>query len=118
MQDLRGFNQASSHRTSFSSSLSDFDHLLRKVEPAYSFVGMHYIFGTCKSSVDELFVSLMKYVNISSLDHLTDVFVKQMGLSDQDIVALFGGHTLDEDAFFADYVEAHLKLSGLGFADA
>lgn len=112
-------------------------------------------------------------------DHLRDVFVKQMGLSDQDIVALSGAHTLgrchkersgfegawtpnplvfdnsyfkellsgekegllqlpsdkalladpvfrplvekyaaDEDAFFADYAEAHLKLSELGFADA
>jgi len=112
-------------------------------------------------------------------DHLRDVFVKQMGLSDQDIVALSGAHTLgrchkersgfegpwtanplifdnsyftellsgekegllqlpsdkalladpsfrplvekyaaDEDAFFTDYAEAHLKLSELGFADA
>ncbi|KAF9624977.1 hypothetical protein IFM89_016797, partial [Coptis chinensis] len=55
----------------------------------------------------------MKYVSISGSDHLRDVFVKQMGLSDQDIVALFGGHTLDEDAFFVDYAEAHLKLSEL-----
>ncbi|KAF5930919.1 hypothetical protein HYC85_031792, partial [Camellia sinensis] len=108
-------------------------------------------------------------------DHLRDVFVKHMGLSDKDIVVLSGGHTLgrchkersgfdgawttnplifdntyftelltgekegllqlpsdkallddpafrplvekyaaDEDAFFADYAEAHMKLSELG----
>lgn len=112
-------------------------------------------------------------------DHLRQVFGAQMGLSDKDIVALSGGHTLgrchkersgfegpwtrnplifdnsyftelltgekdgllqlpsdkallddpvfrplvekyaaDEDAFFADYAEAHLKLSELGFAEA
>ncbi|TYJ33483.1 hypothetical protein E1A91_A05G106200v1 [Gossypium mustelinum] len=112
-------------------------------------------------------------------DHLRQVFSAQMGLSDQHIVALSGGHTLgrchkersgfegpwttnplifdnsyfkellsgekegllqlptdkvllsdpvfrplvekyaaDEDAFFADYTEAHLKLSELGFADS
>lgn len=111
-------------------------------------------------------------------DHLRDVFYR-MGLSDKDIVALSGGHTLgrchrersgfegpwtknplifdnsyftellsgekegllqlptdkalltdpafrpyvekyakDEDAFFEDYAEAHLKLSELGFAEA
>ncbi|XP_031286917.1 L-ascorbate peroxidase, cytosolic [Pistacia vera] len=111
-------------------------------------------------------------------DHLRDVF-GTMGLSDQDIVALSGGHTLgrahkersgfegawtpnplifdnsyfkelldgekdgllqlpsdkalltdpvfrplvdkyaaDEDAFFVDYAEAHLRLSELGFAEA
>lgn len=112
-------------------------------------------------------------------DHLREVFAQTMGLSDQDIVALSGAHTLgrghmersgfegpwtsnplifdnsyftellsggkegllqlpsdkallddpafrplvekyakDEDAFFADYAEAHLKLSELGFAEA
>ncbi|XP_050209491.1 L-ascorbate peroxidase, cytosolic [Mercurialis annua] len=112
-------------------------------------------------------------------DHLRDVFGRAMGLSDRDIVALSGGHTLgrchkersgfegpwttnplifdnsyftellsgekegllklptdlallsdpifrplvekyaaDEDAFFADYSEAHMKLSELGFAEA
>ncbi|WCJ34590.1 ascorbate peroxidase 2 [Euphorbia peplus] len=111
-------------------------------------------------------------------DHLRDVFGR-MGLSDKDIVALSGGHTLgrchkersgfegpwttnplnfdnsyfkellsgekegliqlpsdkallddpvfrplvekyaaDEDVFFEDYAEAHLKLSELGFGDA
>ncbi|KAF9588218.1 hypothetical protein IFM89_008288, partial [Coptis chinensis] len=32
--------------------------------------------------------------DVTGLDHLRDVFVKQMGLSDQDIVALSSGHTL------------------------
>ncbi|CAN6695796.1 unnamed protein product [Malus baccata var. baccata] len=47
-------------------------------------------------------------------DHLRDVFCKTMGLRDKDIVALSGGHTLDEDAFFDDYAESHMKLSELG----
>ena len=111
-------------------------------------------------------------------DHMRDVFVKHMGLTDKDIVALSGGHTLgrchkersgfegpwtanplifdnsyftelltgekegllqlptdkallcdpvfrplvekyaaDEDAFFDDYAESHMKLSELGFAE-
>ncbi|KAI3980505.1 hypothetical protein MKX01_008922 [Papaver californicum] len=112
-------------------------------------------------------------------DHLRTVFGEQMGLSDRDIVALSGGHTLgrchkersgfegpwttnplvfdnsyfkellsgekegliqlptdktlltdpvfrplvdiyaeDEEAFFVDYADAHMKLSELGFAEA
>lgn len=31
---------------------------------------------------------------IAGSDHLRDVFGKAMGLSDQDIVALSGGHTI------------------------
>ncbi|KAF5179644.1 Wd repeat-containing protein [Thalictrum thalictroides] len=60
-RDLRGLNQASSHRTSFSSSLSDSDRLIRKVEPAYSFVGMHCIFDNCKASV-----TVLKFGHMSS----------------------------------------------------
>lgn len=32
--------------------------------------------------------------SVAGNDHLRDVFVKQMGLSDKDIVTLSGGHTL------------------------
>ncbi|GJN38462.1 hypothetical protein PR202_gb27502 [Eleusine coracana subsp. coracana] len=46
--------------------------------------------------------------------HLRDVFYR-MGLSDKDTVALSGGHTLGEEAFFRDYAESHKKLSELGF---
>lgn len=34
------------------------------------------------------------FLGVSGSDHLRDVFVKQMGLSDKDIVALSGAHTL------------------------
>lgn len=37
---------------------------------------------------------IVKNTNNVGNDHLRDVFVKQMGLSDKDIVALSGGHTL------------------------
>ncbi|XP_034681600.1 WD repeat-containing protein 13 [Vitis riparia] len=60
-RDLRSGYQASSHRTSFSSSASDNDPPVRKVEPAYSFVGMHCIFDQCKASV-----TVLKFGNKSS----------------------------------------------------
>ncbi|OVA08702.1 WD40 repeat [Macleaya cordata] len=60
-RDLRGGNVAHSHRTSFSSSMSDTDRPLRKVEPAYSFVGMHCIFDNCKASV-----TVLKFGHMSS----------------------------------------------------
>ncbi|XP_050234225.1 uncharacterized protein LOC126682551 [Mercurialis annua] len=48
-------NPASTHRTSFGSSMSDNDRPRhRGVEPAYSFVGMHCIFDQCKSAVTVL----------------------------------------------------------------
>ncbi|XP_058110469.1 uncharacterized protein LOC131253478 [Magnolia sinica] len=53
-RDLRGGNPALSHRTSFSSSISEADRPLHFVEPAYSFVGMHCIFDNCKASVTVL----------------------------------------------------------------
>ncbi|KAF9610349.1 hypothetical protein IFM89_022019 [Coptis chinensis] len=43
--------------------------------------------------------------DVTGSNHLRDVFVKQMGLSDQDIVTLSSGHTLDEDAFFVDMLK-------------
>ena len=36
--------------------------------------------------------------NITGCDHLRDVFVTHMGLTDKDIVALSGGHTLVSSA--------------------
>ena len=40
--------------------------------------------------------------NNSGSDHLRDVF-GHMGLSDQDIVALSGGHTLVSDDMFSKF---------------
>lgn len=48
-------------RTSFSSSLGDNDHLRRKAEPAYSFVGMHCIFDQCKVAI-----TVLKFGHMSS----------------------------------------------------
>ncbi|MCL7038682.1 hypothetical protein MKW94_016396 [Papaver nudicaule] len=59
-RDLRSGNLG--RRTSFSSSLSDSDRtIIRKVEPAYSFVGMHCIFDHSKASV-----TVLKFGNMSS----------------------------------------------------
>ncbi|KAK9287169.1 hypothetical protein L1049_015580 [Liquidambar formosana] len=60
-RDLRSGNQASSHRTSFSSNASDNDRPRRRVEPAYSFVGMHCIFDQCKAAV-----TILKFGHMSS----------------------------------------------------
>lgn len=38
--------------------------------------------------------------NITGCDHLRDVFVAHMGLTDKDIVALSGGHTLVSSAIY------------------
>ncbi|XP_010271526.1 PREDICTED: WD repeat-containing protein 13 [Nelumbo nucifera] len=58
-RDLR--NHAPSHRVSFSSNASDSDHPSNRVEPAYSFVGMHCIFDNCKFSV-----TVLKFGHMSS----------------------------------------------------
>ena len=60
-RDPRSGYQASSHRTSFSSSASDNDPPVQKIEPAYSFVGMHCIFDQYKASV-----TVWKFGNKSS----------------------------------------------------
>ncbi|CAN6439388.1 unnamed protein product [Victoria cruziana] len=60
-KDLPGLNPAVSHCASFSSTFSESDHLIRFVEPAYSFVGMHCIFDSCKASV-----TVVKFGHMSS----------------------------------------------------
>ncbi|KAJ8763330.1 hypothetical protein K2173_002213 [Erythroxylum novogranatense] len=58
----RDLQLPSTHRTSFSSSVSDSDHQRdRRVEPAYSFVGMHCIFDQCKAAV-----TVLKFGHMSS----------------------------------------------------
>ncbi|KAL5788625.1 hypothetical protein ACOSP7_005574 [Xanthoceras sorbifolium] len=56
-RDLRSGN----HRTSFSSSISDSDQPRGRVEPVYSFVGMHCIFDQCKAAV-----TVLKFGHMSS----------------------------------------------------
>ncbi|KAK9164262.1 hypothetical protein Syun_005164 [Stephania yunnanensis] len=60
-RDLRGSSQALSHRSSFSSSIGETGRLFPKVEPAYSFVGMHCVFDNCKASV-----TVLKFGHMSS----------------------------------------------------
>ncbi|KAK6136717.1 hypothetical protein DH2020_029545 [Rehmannia glutinosa] len=61
-RDVRSFSQALSHRTSFSSNASDIEYpRKKKVEPAYSFVGMHCIFDQCKAMV-----TVIKFGHMSS----------------------------------------------------
>lgn len=47
-QDIRE-SQTLSRTVSLGANSSDIDNSRRKVEPAYSFVGMHCIFDECKS---------------------------------------------------------------------
>ncbi|KAJ4962580.1 hypothetical protein NE237_022519 [Protea cynaroides] len=58
---LQGCNRSLGHQTSFSSRTSDSKHVHYKVEPAYSFVGMHCIFDNCKASV-----MVLKFGHMSS----------------------------------------------------
>ncbi|MQL92459.1 hypothetical protein Taro_025073 [Colocasia esculenta] len=60
-RDFRGVNQDLGHRSSFSSTASDLGHLASFDEPAYSFVGMHCIFDSCKASV-----TILKFGHMSS----------------------------------------------------
>ncbi|XP_057501923.1 uncharacterized protein LOC130785752 [Actinidia eriantha] len=60
-RDLRSGSQALSHSASFSSNASDIGYPHKKVEPAYSFVGMHCIFDQCKAMV-----TVVKFGHMSS----------------------------------------------------
>ncbi|KAM0951743.1 putative transcription factor WD40-like family [Dioscorea sansibarensis] len=50
-RDLRGCSQGFSRGASFNFSVNDIDRQLQVVDDAYSFVGMHCIFDSCKVSV-------------------------------------------------------------------
>ncbi|XP_076914222.1 uncharacterized protein LOC143573149 [Bidens hawaiensis] len=59
-RDIRE-SQTLSRTVSLGANSSDFDNPRRKVEPAYSFVGMHCIFDECKSMV-----TVIKFGHMSS----------------------------------------------------
>lgn len=52
------------------------------------------VYHLCIEFVTTLFILKLIALFVSGSDHLRQVFTKQMGLTDQDIVALSGGHTL------------------------
>ncbi|XP_047328631.1 WD repeat-containing protein 13 [Impatiens glandulifera] len=60
-RDLRSGSHALSHSPSCGSNASDSDLIRRKIEPAYSFVGMQCIFDQCKSMV-----TVIKFGHMSS----------------------------------------------------
>ncbi|XP_010530815.1 PREDICTED: WD repeat-containing protein 13 [Tarenaya hassleriana] len=98
-RDLRSVNQVSSHRASFSSSLSDSDHPYRRgVEQAFSFVGMHCIFDQCQSAV-----TVLKFGHMSS-DLLaygaSDGTLTVCSVSEQpSVLKQLTGHTKDVTDF-------------------
>ncbi|KAG6410819.1 hypothetical protein SASPL_128888 [Salvia splendens] len=59
--DLRSSSRGISRTTSLSSITSETEHPRKKVEPAYSFVGMHCIFDQAKAMV-----TVIKFGNMSS----------------------------------------------------
>ncbi|XP_041997793.1 WD repeat-containing protein 13-like [Salvia splendens] len=60
-RDLRSSSRRLSRTTSLSSITSETEHPRKKVEPAYSFVGMHCIFDQAKAMV-----TVIKFGNMSS----------------------------------------------------
>ncbi|OIV98789.1 hypothetical protein TanjilG_15761 [Lupinus angustifolius] len=62
----------------------------------YDFSLVYMIYVLCCSFMQSWFKisSLALEIIHCCSDHLRDVFGKAMGLSDQDIVALSGGHTI------------------------
>ncbi|KAG2592107.1 WD repeat-containing protein 13-like [Panicum virgatum] len=61
LRDLRTNNSGLSRTVSISSKQSDTERHVRFAEPAYSFVGMHCIFDSCKTSV-----TILKFGRASS----------------------------------------------------